>query len=56
MVDKKTDANDAKSIDKKDTVLIPEYNHNEYSWCKHEEKVVYNPTKKRHCPYCRKLL
>jgi len=31
---------------------IPKFDKREYSWCKHEKKVVYNPTKKLHCPYC----
>ena len=25
------------------------------TWCKHEMKFVYNPTKKKHCPYCLEL-
>jgi len=32
------------------------FNEREYSWCKNENKVVYNPTKKRHCPFCKELL
>ena len=35
---------------------IPRFNEREYSWCKHEKKVVYNPKKKLHCPYCLKKL
>lgn len=26
------------------------------SWCKNEQKWVFNPTKKLHCPYCHSLL
>lgn len=37
-------------------VEIPKFNEREFSWCKHEKKVVYNPTKKKHCPQCRRLL
>jgi len=36
--------------------VIPEFNVREESWCKHEKKVVYNPKKKLHCPYCLKKL
>jgi len=35
---------------------IPKFNPREESWCKHEKKVVYNPTKKLHCPRCGGLL
>jgi len=37
-------------------VEIPKFNPLEESWCKHEKKVVYNRTKKLHCPICKKLL
>jgi predicted SAM-dependent methyltransferase len=40
----------------KDNIEIPKFNPREESWCKHENKVVYNPTKKLHCPYCKYLL
>ena len=39
-----------------EVVEIPKFNPREESWCKHEKKVVSNPTKKLHCPYCKKLL
>lgn len=42
--------------DVKEKVIIPKFNEKEYSWCKHEKKVIYNPNKKRHCPQCKKLL
>ena len=37
-------------------IKIPHFNERSSSWCKHEKKVIYNPTKKKHCPSCRKLL
>ena len=42
-------------IDESTAREIPKFNEREYSWCKTEKKVVYNPTKKRHCPYCKNL-
>jgi len=47
-----------KMKDKKseEQIEIPKFNEKEYSWCKHEKKVVYNRTKKLHCPICKKLL
>ncbi|MFW9872069.1 MAG: methyltransferase domain-containing protein [Candidatus Thorarchaeota archaeon] len=45
-----------KKENSEEQVEIPKYNEKEYSWCKHEKKVVYNPKKKLHCPYCKKLL
>lgn len=41
---------------KVEEVEIPKFNPREESWCKHEKKVVYNPTKKLHCPFCGGLL
>ena len=37
-------------------IEIPKFDEKENSWCKHEEKVIYNPTKKVHCPKCGRLL
>jgi len=34
---------------------INEHNKLQESWCENENKFVYNPTKKKHCPYCKKL-
>ena len=41
---------------KKETIEIPKFNDKEYSWCKNEKKIIYNPTKKLHCPQCRRIL
>jgi len=43
-------------VEKPTEVKIPKFNSREYSWCKNEKKVVFNPKKKLHCPYCKKLL
>jgi len=45
-----------KKKDKEVEQEIPKFNEREYSWCKHEKKVIYNPTKKKHCSQCGRLL
>ena len=31
---------------------IEKNNLEEKSWCKKEEKFIYDPKRKKHCPYC----
>lgn len=35
---------------------IEEHKKLQETWCKHESKFVYNPTLKKHCPFCKRLL
>ena len=45
-----------KGQEEQEEIVIPEFDLRTHSWCKYEKKVVYNPTLKRHCPLCRRLL
>jgi len=43
-------------IKQMDVEEIEKHKKLQETWCKHERKFVYNPTCKKHCPYCRRLL